>query len=208
MKSGAEQLLQSSLQACGQLSHSCGGRIIDGGPHTRKDAGGCGVRGRVIAARRRAAGCALGRARARQTRGVQYSASFLAKIAAGRRVRRESAGLLNGPEVSWVEAGYRARLSDLGLMKRTGAVVAGVQGLAVNRPHRSFEGLMNTCRMIQGVLTFAGRPRISGHAKSVPSPTGCNAALSKLTSTTSGNKTWAKHSRQVVHDRCTKHVAC
>jgi hypothetical protein len=69
-------------------------------------------------------------------RSLQNSACMAAKAAADAgRVRSEGARLLDRAEIGWVEARNRSILVDLGLMERTGAVMAGVQGLAVGGPN-------------------------------------------------------------------------
>ena len=76
-----------------------------------------------------------------------------AKVAADAgRVRSKGARLLDCAEIGWVEARNRGILVDLGLMERTGAVMAGVQGLAVGGPNRGLEGFMNTCSCIESIL--------------------------------------------------------
>lgn len=67
---------------------------------------------------------------------LQNSACMAAKVAADAgRVRSEGARLLDCSEIGWIEARNRSVLVDLGLMERTGAVMAGMQQLAVGGPN-------------------------------------------------------------------------
>ena len=84
---------------------------------------------------------------------------MLADAAGARRVRGQSAGLLNRPQIGGVETGNRGGLVDLRLIKRASAVMTGLHWLAIGRSGGRSEGLVNTCtnhRRKYLMLAFCG----------------------------------------------------